>query len=96
MSGFIGNVQSVAIADVQDNSVENSDIQDGAVTQAKIHSSVVLGGPSLGTGAIVRTNIDTCTEAITIPSGTNGLTIGPSLTFGTGGSITVNGAWTLL
>ena len=43
MSGFIGNVQSVAIADVQDNSVETSDIQDGAVTQDKIHSSVVLG-----------------------------------------------------
>jgi hypothetical protein len=95
MSGFIGNVQSVAIADVQDNSVENSDIQDGAVTQAKIHSSVVLGGPSLGTNAIVRTNASTITEAITIPSGTNGSTVGP-VTFDTGGSMVNNGVWTII
>ena len=95
MSGFIGNVQSVAIADVQDNSVENSDIQDGAVTQAKIHSSVVLGGPSIGPSAIVRTNASTITTAITIPSGTNGATIGP-VTFDTGGSMVNNGVWTII
>jgi hypothetical protein len=95
MSGFIGNVQSVAIADVQDNSVEASDIQDGAVTQAKIHSSVVLGGPSIGPSAIVRTNASTITTAITIPASTNGATIGP-IVIGTGGSVIVNGHWSVI
>ena len=95
MSGFIGNVQSVAIADVQDNSVEASDIQDGAVTQDKINSTVVLGGPSIGPSAIVRTNASTITTAITIPSGTNGATIGP-VTFDTGGSMVNNGVWTII
>jgi len=41
MGGYIGGATPVAIADVQDNSVENSDIQDGAVTDDKLNSATL-------------------------------------------------------
>ena len=53
----------------------------------------VGGGPSLGDGSFIRTNLDTSSENLTIPSGTNGTTAGPITLTGT---ITVNGTWTVI
>ena len=36
-----------------------------------------LGGPSLGTNAVIRTNANVINENITIPTATNGITAGP-------------------
>jgi hypothetical protein len=52
-------------------------VKDGAITAAKIDSAVELGGPSLGTSSVIRTNANTINEDITIPVSTNGMTAGP-------------------
>jgi|LWDU01.1.fsa_nt_gi hypothetical protein len=53
------------------------------------------GGPSLGTDAIIRTNAQTISEDITIPSGTNGMSIG-DITVADGYTVTVNGRWVVI
>ena len=72
-------------------------LDDGAVTQSKIHSSVQLGGPSLGTNAIIRTNAKTISENITFAGTENGMTAGP-VTVANGYSVVVtNGSsWTIV
>ena len=61
-----------------DGSITTAKIADDAVTQGKIHSSVVLGGPSIGTiPNMVRTNAKTITAAITFAGTENGITAGP-------------------
>jgi hypothetical protein len=72
-------------------------LDDGAVTQSKIHSSVQLGGPSLGTNAIIRTNAKTISEDITFAGTENGMTAGP-VTVANGYSVVVtNGSsWTIV
>ena len=67
---YIGNVNAF-------ESVGTSDLEDGSVTAAKINSAVALGGPSLGTASIIRTNANTISENITIPANTNGMSAGP-------------------
>lgn len=64
---------------------------------AKINSSgwVDAGGPSLGTGAIIRTNGQTISENITIPSDTNGMSIG-DITIADTYTVTVNGRWVVI
>lgn len=57
--------------------IQTSDVADGAITQAKIDPSVQLGGPSLGTNSIIRTNDSAIVEDITIPVGINGMSAGP-------------------
>ncbi|WP_135079831.1 hypothetical protein [Terasakiella sp. SH-1] len=74
--------------------IVTGDLSDGSVTQAKIDPTVQLGGPSLGTNSIIRTNADTIAEDITIPAGTNGMTAGP-ITIA-GGTVTVNGNWRIV
>ena len=86
-------------SNIEDGTVVAADVADGAVTQAKIHSDVVLGGPSLGTSAIIRTNGTTLTANITFPASapfSNGMTIGP-LSFGTY-TVTVpaGNTWTII
>ncbi len=75
--------------------IQTEDLADGAVTQAKIDPAVTLGGPSLGTNSIIRTNADTISENITIPAGTNGMSAGP-VTIADGFTLTVNGNYTVV
>jgi len=83
---------------VADDIVTTQKIADNAVTQGKIHSAVVLGGPSIGTiPNMVRTNAKTITAAITFAGTENGITAGP-VTFSGSGSVTVTtgSTWHLL
>ena len=77
---YIGNVSAF-------ENVGTSELKDGSVTAAKINSSVALGGPSLGTASIIRTNANTINEDITIPANTNGMSAGP-ITIADGKTIT--------
>ena len=83
---------------VADASITTQKIADDAVTQAKINSAVVLGGPSIGTiPNFIRTNAKTVTAAITFAGTENGITAGP-VTFSGSGSVTVTtgSTWHLL
>jgi hypothetical protein len=51
--------------------------------------------PTLGTDSIIRTNINTISENITIPVGTNGMTAGP-VTIADGFTVTVEGTWSVI
>ena len=100
-----GSIGTVKIADnavtepkIADNAITADQIAANAVTQAKIHSSVVLGGPSIGTiPNMVRTNAKTITAAITFAGTENGITAGP-VTFSGAGAVTVTtgSTWHLL
>jgi hypothetical protein len=85
---YIGNVNAF-------ESVGTSDLENGAVTAAKINSAVALGGPSLGTASIIRTNANTISENITIPANTNGMSAGP-ITIANGNTVTVTGTWSIV
>ena len=83
---------------VEDASITTQKIADDSVTQAKINSAVVLGGPSIGTiQNMIRTNAKTVTAAITFAGTENGITAGP-VTFSGSGSVTVTtgSTWHLL
>ena len=85
---YIGNVSPF-------ESVGTSELKDGSVTAAKINSAVALGGPSLGTASIIRTNANTISENITIPTNTNGMSAGP-ITIADGNTIILNGTWSIV
>jgi len=53
------------------------------------------GGPSLGTDSIIRTNAQTISEDITIPSNTNGMSIG-DITIADPYTVTVDGRWVVI
>ena len=85
---YIGNVSAY-------DSVDTLQIVDGAITAAKIDPTVALGGPSLGTNSIIRTNALTISENITIPASSNGMSAGP-ITIADGNTVTVNGTWSIV
>ena len=85
---YIGNVNAF-------ESVGTSELADGSVTAAKINSAVALGGPSLGTASIIRTNANTISENITIPANTDGMSAGP-ITIADGSTIILNGTWSIV
>jgi len=87
---YIGNVNAY-------ESVGTSDLEDGSVTAAKINSSVALGGPSLGTNSVIRTNAKVIDENITFTGAENGMTIGP-ITVNSGKTVTVasGSTWVVL
>ena len=96
---YIGNVnayESVGTSDLEDNAVTTAKVVDGAITAAKINSSVALGGPSLGTNSVIRTNAKVIAENITF-SNQNGMTIGP-ITINSGYTVTVDSGstWVIL
>ena len=96
---YIGNVnayESVGTSDLEDNAVTTAKVVDGAITAAKINSSVALGGPSLGTNSVIRTNAKVIAENITF-SNQNGMTIGP-ITINSGYTVTVDSGstWVVL
>ena len=85
---YIGNVSAF-------ESVGTSELEDGSVTAAKISSAVALGGPSLGTASIIRTNANTINENITIPANTNGMSAGP-ITIANNKTVTIAGTWSIV
>tara|TARA_B110000238_G_scaffold158563_1_gene171832 strand:+ start:200 stop:529 length:330 start_codon:yes stop_codon:yes gene_type:complete len=88
---------SVTAAKIVDNAVTTAKILDGSVTAAKINSSVALGGPSLGTNSVVRTNAKVIDENITFTGNENGSSVGP-ITVASGRVITVasGSTWVVL
>ena len=86
---------AVGNSELSDNAVNTAEVADGAITAAKIDSAVELGGPSLGTSSIIRTNAQTISENITIPSTSNGMSAGP-ITIADGYTVTVNGNWSVV
>ena len=79
------------------NSVTTASIVTGAVTAAKIDSAVELGGPSLGTSSVIRTNANTIGENITFLANTNGLSVG-TVTINDGFTVTITSGteWVIL
>ena len=75
-------------ADAQDNSITTAKLVDDAVTAAKIHDDVELGGPSLGTSSVIRTNANSISENITFNANTNGMSVG-TITIASGSTVTV-------
>ena len=69
-------------------SVDTAQIAAGAVTAAKIDSAVELGGPSLGTSSVIRTNANAIGENITFLANTNGLSVG-TVTINSGFTVTI-------
>ena len=67
---------TVVAAEIADGAVTTAKLLNNAVTAAKIDSAVELGGPSLGTSSVIRTNANTIGENITFLANTNGLSVG--------------------
>ena len=75
--------------------ITTNEILDGTITANDINSAVELGGPSLGASSVIRTNAQTISENITIPSSSNGMSAGP-ITIADGYTVTVNGNWSVV
>ena len=62
-----------------------------------IDPSVELGGPSLGTSSVIRTNANTIGENITFLANTNGLSAG-TVTINSGFTVTITSGteWVIL
>ena len=88
---------TVVAAEIASNAITTVKIADDAVTAAKIADAVALGGPSLGTSSIIRTNAKTISENISFTGNENGMTVGP-ITVANNYSVTVaNGStWTIV
>ena len=88
---------TVVAAEIASNAITTVKIADDAVTNAKIHDDVVLGGPSLGTSSIIRTNAKTISENITFAGNENGMTVGPITVANNYSVIVTNGStWTIV
>ena len=79
---------TIVAAEIADDGITTAKIADDAVTAAKIHDAVELGGPSLGTSSVIRTNANTISENITFLANTNGLSVG-TITIASGSTVTV-------
>lgn len=80
---------------ISGNGITTNEILNDTILAADINSAVELGGPSLGTSSVIRTNAQTISENITIPSSSNGMSAGP-ITIGDGYTVTVNGNWSVV
>jgi hypothetical protein len=78
-----------------DGSIDTAHVANGAITAAKIDAAVELGGPSLGASSVIRTNAQTISENITIPSTSNGISAGP-ITIADTYTVTVSGNWSIV
>jgi len=86
---------AVGTTEIAAGAVTGTEIVNGAITELKIHSSVNLGGPSVGTNSLIRTNSQDVNEDVTISATTNGLSAGPVEVL-TGWTVTVDGNWTVI
>ena len=80
---------------INGNGITTNEILNDTILAADINSAVELGGPSLGTSSVIRTNAQTISENITIASTTNGMSAGP-ITIADGYTVTVNGNWSVV
>mgnify|MGYP001039948503 FL=1 len=85
--------QSVDIGTPSNDTVDSAHIKTGAITASKIAAGVLPS--TLGANGIIRTNVQTISENITIPSTTNGMSAGP-ITVADGYTVTVAGNWTVI
>ena len=88
---------AVTTAKIADANITTALIADDAVTAAKIADAVALGGPSLGTDSIIRTNAKTISENITFAGNENGMTVGPITVANNYSVIVTDGStWTIV
>ena len=80
---------------ISGNGSTTNEILNDTILAADINSAVELGGPSLGTSSVIRTNAQTISENITIASTSNGMSAGP-ITIADGYTVTVNGNWSVV
>ena len=80
---------------ISGNGITTNEILNGTIAAVDINSAVELGGPSLGTSSVIRTNAQTISENITIPSTSNGMSAGP-ITIADGYTVTVNANWSVV
>jgi len=80
---------------ISGNGITTNEILNGTIAAVDINSAVELGGPSLGTSSVIRTNAQTISENITIASTSNGMSAGP-ITIADGYTVTVNGNWSVV
>jgi hypothetical protein len=79
---------TIVAAEIADDGITTAKIADDAVTAAKIADAVELGGPSLGTSSVIRTNANTISENITFSANTNGISAG-TITIASGSTVTI-------
>ena len=79
---------TIVAAEIANDTITTAKLVDDAVTAVKIHDDVELGGPSLGTSSVIRTNANTISENITFASNTNGMSAG-TITIASGSTVTV-------
>ena len=80
---------------IRGGGITTNEILKGTIAAVDINSAVELGGPSLGTSSVIRTNAQTISENITIPSSSNGMSAGP-ITIADGYTVTVQGNWSVV
>ena len=80
---------------ISGNGITTNEILNDTILAADINSAVELGGPSLGASSVIRTNAQTISENITIPSSSNGMSAGP-ITIADGYTVTVSGNWSVV
>ena len=91
------NIDAITTVKIADDAVTTAKIPDDAVTAAKIHDAVELGGPSLGTSSVIRTNANTISENITFASNTNGISAGPiSIASGNFVAVSSGTTWSII
>jgi hypothetical protein len=88
---------TVVAAEIADDAITTDHLLNGAVTAVKIDSAVELGGPSLGTSSVIRTNANTISENITFASNTNGISAGPiSIASGNFVAVSSGTTWSII
>jgi hypothetical protein len=99
-SGNIGSSTNIITINSAGNITANGTITANTVsaTNMTVGGASVLTAttaPFLGTNSIIRTNSNSISQNITIPSGTNGVTAGP-VSIANGFTVTVNGDWSIV
>ena len=88
---------TVVAAEIANNAIVTAKLADDAVTAVKIHDDVELGGPSLGTSSVIRTNANTISENITFAANTNGISAGPiSIASGNFVAVSSGTTWSII
>ena len=97
LSGSGASLTALNATELTSGTLPMARIADDAVTTAKIADAVALGGPSLGTSSVIRTNANTISENITFLTNTNGSSVG-TITIASGSTVTItSGAlWKIL
>jgi hypothetical protein len=92
---IIANIGGNTVLSITSGNIEASRDLLINSSRAVTEDALAISRPTLGANAIIRTNTNTINENITIPSGTNGSTVGP-VTIASGRTITVNGDWSIV